>query len=404
MPTFGFFLRARKRSFFACTLALCLTIVCAPAALAKVDPARVERLVIEVVQPVVETYNIPGMALALTIDGEPYLFTLGVVSEENNEPVTEHTLFEIGSVSKTFTATLAAYAEVKGALSLSDPASRHLPELRGSAMDGISLINLATHTAGHFPLQVPDEIQSNRELLAYVKQWQPQYFPGTSRTYTNPGIGLLGLVSAHKLRQPFAEAMQQHVFQGLGLGDTYIHVPAEKMSSYAQGYNRNGEPVRMDMGVIGEESYGVKSSVADLARYLGIQMQLVKTGRDLSKALALTRKGHFKTEFYVQDLVWEQYSLPVAADTLMRGNSRRMIREDHPVEPIRPPLAPQQNVLINKTGATGGFSTYVAFIPEKRFGFVMLANRQFANEVRVQMLLDVLQALHPEVLARTRPQ
>lgn len=396
--------RIHSRSLLTPVLALCLTIFGSSSVLANVDPERVERVVADAVQPVVETYQVPGMALALTIDGEPYLFTMGTLSEESGEPVTEHTLFEIGSVSKTFTATLAAYAEVKGALSLTDPVSLHLSELRGSAMDGVSLINLATHTAGHFPLQVPAEIQSNRELLAYVSQWQPQYFPGTSRTYSNPGIGLLGLVTARKLREPYAEAMQKHVFQGLGLGDTYIHVPKEKMSSYAQGYNRSGEPVRMDMGVIGEESYGVKSSVADLARYLGIQMQLVKTGRDLTKALALTRKGYFKTEFYVQDLVWEQYSLPLAADTLMRGNSRRMVREDHPVDPIRPPLAPQQNVLINKTGSTGGFSTYVAFIPEKRFGFVMLANKYFANEARVQVLLDVLQALYPDVLDGKAPQ
>lgn len=396
--------RIHSRSLLTPVLALCLTIFGSSSVLANVDPERVERVVADAVQPVVETYQVPGMALALTIDGEPYLFTMGTLSEESGEPVTEHTLFEIGSVSKTFTATLAAYAEVKGALSLTDPVSLHLSELRGSAMDGVSLINLATHTAGHFPLQVPAEIQSNRELLAYVSQWQPQYFPGTSRTYSNPGIGLLGLVTARKLREPYAEAMQKHVFQGLGLGDTYIHVPKEKMASYAQGYNRSGEPVRMDMGVIGEESYGVKSSVADLARYLGIQMQLVKTGRDLTKALALTRKGYFKTEFYVQDLVWEQYSLPLAADTLMRGNSRRMVREDHPVDPIRPPLAPQQNVLINKTGSTGGFSTYVAFIPEKRFGFVMLANKYFANEARVQVLLDVLQALYPDVLDGKAPQ
>ncbi len=367
-------------------------------AFAKTDPDHLEQVVIQTLQPVVEKHNPPGIALALIIDGEPYFFTLGVASQDTKEPVTEHTLFEIGSVSKTFTATLAAYAEVRGVLSLGDPVSRHLPDLRGSAMDGVSLLNLATHTAGHFPLQVPAEIENNRQLLAYLSQWQPQYFPGTSRTYANPGIGLLGLITARKLRQPFAEAMQQYVFQGLGLGDTYIQVPDEKMSHYARGHNRSGTPVRVDMGVLGEEAYGVKSSAADLSRYLGIQMQLVKTGRDLERALATTRKGYFKTEFYVQDLVWEQYALPVAVETLMQGNSPAMVREDQPVEAIRPPLAPQQNVLINKTGSTGGFSTYVAFIPQKRFGFVMLANKYFSNEARIEVLYGILNGLMPEVI------
>ena len=195
---------------------------------ARVDPEQLEQLVVDAIQPVVEKYQIPGMALALTIDGEPYFFNMGETALKDGAPVTEHTLFEIGSVSKTFTATLATYAELTDALSLEDPVSRHLPELRDSAMDGVTLLNLATHTAGHFPLQVPAEIESNQQLLAYLKQWQPQYFPGTSRTYANPGIGLLGLIAAKKLRQPFATAMEEKIFQGLGLGDTFIKVPEKK--------------------------------------------------------------------------------------------------------------------------------------------------------------------------------
>ncbi|MCK7596584.1 beta-lactamase [Microbulbifer sp. CAU 1566] len=377
-------------------MALCVS-ASSFAAPARVDPEKLQALVVDAIRPVVEKYEVPGMALALTVDGEPYFFNMGETSAEAGNLVTEHTLFEIGSVSKTFTATLAAYAELTGALSLKDPVSLHLPELRGSAMDGVTLLNLATHTAGHFPLQVPSDIENNRQLLAYLKQWQPQYFPGTSRTYANPGIGLLGLITAEKLRQPYAKVMQEKIFQGLGLGDTYISVPAEKMSDYAQGYNRDDKAVRVNIGVLGEEAYGVKSSAADLVRYLGIHMQLVQASPELEKALAATREGHFKTEFYVQDLVWEQYALPVRADTLLQGNSRMMITEDHPVEPIRPPLAPQKNVLINKTGSTSGFSTYVAFIPEQRFGFVLLANKYFPNDARIEVLYKILQVLLPEV-------
>ena len=168
------------------------------------------------------------------------------------------------------------------------------------------------------------------------------------------------------------------------------------MSQYASGHNRDNSPVRVNIGVLGEEAYGVKSSSADLARYLGIHMQLVQASPELDKALAATRKGYFNTEFYVQDLVWEQYALPLKPDMLLQGNSRMMITDDQPVESIRPPLAPQKNVLINKTGSTGGFSTYVAFIPEKRFGFVMLANKYFPNDARIQMLLKILNETLPE--------
>ncbi|AQQ68973.1 class C beta-lactamase [Microbulbifer agarilyticus] len=365
----------------------------------KISADQLEAAVVEAIQPVVEKYQVPGMALALTIDGEAHFFNLGETALEDGAPITEHTLFEVGSVSKTFTATLAAYAEVKGALDFAKPVSTYLPPLRGSAMDRVSVLNLATHTAGHFPLQVPSEVQDEEQLLSYFRDWQPQYSPGSKRTYSNPGSGLLGLVAARSLNQPFAEAMDQHIFRGLGLSETYVQVPAEKMLDYAEGHNRRHEPVRVNMGLLGEEAYGVRASAADLTRYIAAQMQLVKVDEDLQRALEKTRSGYFSTKYYVQDMVWEQYALPLERTRLLAGNNWKNINGDRPVDAIQPPMAPQQNVLINKTGSTGGFSTYVAFIPQQRFGFVMLANKYFPNQARVEMLYALLQSLLPAVVA-----
>ena len=64
--------------------------------------------------------------------------------------MTPETLFEIGSVSKTFTATLAGYALTQDKMRLDDRASQHWPALQGSRFDGISLLDLATYTAGGF--------------------------------------------------------------------------------------------------------------------------------------------------------------------------------------------------------------------------------------------------------------
>ncbi|MBN8429994.1 beta-lactamase [Microbulbifer salipaludis] len=360
---------------------------------------QLEAAVIDAIQPVVEKHRIPGMALALTIEGEPYFFNLGETALEGGEPVTEHTLFEIGSVSKTFTATLAAYAQVKGALDFNAPVSTYLPALRGSAMGDVSVLNLATHTAGHFPLQLPAELRSEDELLAYFRNWQPQYTPGSKRTYANPGSGLLGVLAARSLNQPFAQAMQDAVFRGLGLGHTFIEVPEENMVGYAEGHNREHQPVRVTIGLLGEEAYGVRSSAADLTRYLAAQMELIRVAPEIQQALRITRQGYFRTDYYVQDMVWEQYALPLNKAHLLAGNSRVMLRHDHPVTAISPPLPLQRNVLINKTGSTGGFSTYVAFIPEKKFGFVLLANKYFPNDERVAMLYGILQAILPEVIA-----
>lgn len=100
------------------------------------------------------------MAIAVTIDGKNYFYNYGVASRESQQRITSETLFEIGSLSKTFTATWASYEQVNGNLSLSDSASKYLPSLSSSSFDNISLLNLATHTAGGLPLQVPDNISN----------------------------------------------------------------------------------------------------------------------------------------------------------------------------------------------------------------------------------------------------
>ena len=139
------------------------------------------------VRPLMEREGIPGMAVGVVSNGQSYVFDYGVASRATGKPVSGDTLFEIGSVSKTFTATLAAYAQVGGQLSLADPVSNYLPSLRGSHFDGVSLLNLGTPTSGGLPLQVPDDVTNDDQLMQYFQNWKPTYAPGTYRTLRQPG-------------------------------------------------------------------------------------------------------------------------------------------------------------------------------------------------------------------------
>ncbi|MDB5806286.1 MAG: beta-lactamase family protein [Betaproteobacteria bacterium] len=69
------------------------------------DPHQVQGIVDAAAMPVMQKYAIPGMAVGVTLKGQRYLFDYGVASLETRKPVTRETLFELGSVSKTFTAT-----------------------------------------------------------------------------------------------------------------------------------------------------------------------------------------------------------------------------------------------------------------------------------------------------------
>ena len=357
---------------------------------------KIKGVVDRAIRPVMAKYSVPGMAVAITVAGKVYVFDYGVASTQTREPVTRDTLFELGSVSKTFTATLASYAQVSGTLSLSDKTGKYLPQLRGSPFgDEVSLLNLGTHTPGGLPLQVPDAVQNNDQLMQYFKAWQPTYPPGTYRTYNNPGIGTLGLITAKSMGKNFAVLLEQRLFPALGLTSTYINVPATKMANYAQGYTTKNTPIRMAPGVLSPEAYGVKTTAADMIRFVEANMKLIKLNEKLQRAIVATHTGYFKIKggAMTQDLIWEQYSYPVALTTLLQGNSSAMIFNATPVEQLTPPQAPRTDVWVNKTGSTNGFGAYVAFVPQKRLGIVILANKNFPIDDRVTAAYNIIASL-----------
>ncbi|MCP8467034.1 beta-lactamase [Pseudomonas sp. ZM23] len=344
-------------------------------------------------EAVMREHGIAGLAIGVTDHGEQRFYNFGVASKATRLPVTSDTLFEIGSVSKTFTATLAAFAQAAGKLSLSESPARYMPELRGSALDKVTLINLATHTAGGFPLQLPDTLETPAQLTGYYKAWQPQYPAGSQRSYANPSVGLLGIATARALGIPFKTAMQRNVFAPMGLSNTHIDVPVTRQGYYAQGYDKDDAPVRVNPGVVADEAYGVKTSSRDLLRFVQAQLGQVRLGAKLQAALDATRTGYYKVGPMTQDLIWEQYAYPPRLQDLQEYNGGRMIQQSQAVTAIVPPLPPQQNVWLNKTGATAGFGAYVAFVPSQQRGIVLLANRNYPNEARVKLAYDILSRL-----------
>jgi CubicO group peptidase (beta-lactamase class C family) len=366
----------------------------------RAGQAEAKDAVDAVILPLMREQKIPGMAVAVTIDGKSYFFNYGVASRETQQPVTSDTLFEIGSISKTFTATLASYAQLQGDLSLTDSVSKHLPSLRGSSFDHVSLINLATHTAGGLPLQVPDEIKNADQLMDYLKRWKPAYAAGTDRTYSNISIGLLGLITAQSMHQSFEDAMEKQLFVGLGMRRSYIKVPADQMNRYAQGYTKKDEPIRVSPGVLDSEAYGVKSTSADMIRFIAANMDADKLNEELRRAIVATHTGYFTAGELTQDLIWEQYPYPIELRRLLDGNSPAMIFEDQPATRLTEPLQPQPNVLIDKTGSTNGFGAYVAFIPAKKMGVVLLANKSYPIDARVTAAFEILTRLDGLVVSK----
>ena len=383
-------------NFRAMTLMVTTFLACATSAISDAaddQQDRIRSVVTQVIQPMLVNDAIHGMAVGVIAGGKHYVFNYGVASTSTRKPVTSDTLFELGSVSKTLTATLASNAQVSGHLSLSDQTGKYLPFLKNSEFGKITLLDLGTHTPGGLPLQVPDDIGDSDQLMQYFKEWRPAYAPGTYRTYSNLSIGALGLITAKSMGQDFSELMEHHLFPALGMNSSYINVPAARLDDYAEGYTKQGAPIRMAPGVLSSEAYGIKTTAGDMVRFVEANMNLLPLDQKLQRAIKDTHTGYFKAGAMTQDLIWEQYQYPVTLKTLLDGNSSAMIFNATPVTGLVPPQEPRDDVWINKTGSTNGFGAYVAYVPRLRLGIVILANKNFPIGDRVTAAYQILTTL-----------
>ncbi|RRI13445.1 PDC family class C beta-lactamase [Pseudomonas aeruginosa] len=368
-----------------------------PAIAGEAPADRLKALVDAAVQPVMKANDIPGLAVAISLKGEPHYFSYGLASKEDGRRVTPETLFEIGSVSKTFTATLAGYALAQDKMRLDDRASQHWPALQGSRFDGISLLDLATYTAGGLPLQFPDSVQKDQaQIRDYYRQWQPTYAPGSQRRYSNPSIGLFGYLAARSLGQPFERLMEQQVFPALGLEQTHLDVPEAALAQYAQGYGKDDRPLRVGPGPLDAEGYGVKTSAADLLRFVDANLHPERLDRPWAQALDATHRGYYKVGDMTQGLGWEAYDWPISLKRLQAGNSTPMALQPHRIARLPAPQALEGQRLLNKTGSTNGFGAYVAFVPGRDLGLVILANRNYPNAERVKIAYAILSGLEQQ--------
>ncbi|MFM4804760.1 class C beta-lactamase [Aeromonas bivalvium] len=355
-------------------------------------PDALRQTVDATIKPLLKEHHIPGMAVAVLKDGKAHYFNYGMANQESGQRVSDQTLFEIGSVSKTLTATLGAYALIKGGFQLDDKVSQHAAWLKGSAFDGITMGELATYSAGGLPLQFPDEVDSTDKMRAYYRQWTPAYPAGSHRQYSNPSIGLFGHLAAQSLGQPFERLMSQTLLPGLGLEHTYLKVPAAAMANYAYGYSKEGKPIRVNPGVLADEAYGIKTNSADLLKF--VEANMAYQGDDgIKRAMALTRTGFYSVGEMTQGLGWEMYDYPLSLAELQAGNSADMAFKAHGVTPIAKPVVAKGETLFNKTGSTNGFGAYVAFVPAQSIGIVMLANRNYPNEARIEAAHAILSRL-----------
>ncbi|EJB8410111.1 ADC family extended-spectrum class C beta-lactamase [Acinetobacter baumannii] len=351
---------------------------------------EIKKLVDQNFKPLLEKYDVPGMAVGIIQNNKKYEMYYGLQSVQDKKAVNSSTIFELGSVSKLFTATAGGYAKNKGKISFDDKSGKYWKELKNTPIDQVNLLQLATYTSGNLALQFPDEVQTDQQVLTFFKDWQPKNPIGEYRQYSNPSIGLFGKVVALSMNKPFDQVLEETIFPALGLKHSYVNVPKTQMQNYAFGYNQENQPIRVNPGPLDAPAYGVKSTLPDMLSFIHANLNPQKYPADIQRAINETHQGFYQVNTMYQALGWEEFSYPATLQTLLDSNSEQIVMKPNKVTAISKEPSVK---MYHKTGSTNGFGTYIVFIPKENIGLVMLTNKRIPNEERIKAAYAVLSAI-----------
>lgn len=370
----------RKYFIFLISIFICISSAASPL------KAKVDNIII----PFMKKHHIPGLAVGITVHGKDYYFNYGVKSLATNAPVTKHTLFEIASITKTFTTTLAAILQTENKINIRNRVSDYFPSLKGTVFDNVTLLNLATHTSG---LPISNKaLETKQQLIEFFKKWQGPKKPiGRKRIYSNLGIQLLGMTLAMHSRQSYPELLREKILVPLKMTSTFIKVPKSRLHDYAMGYNQAMQPVRLPQDMLMISADGIRTTSRDMIKYLKANMGLLPLTAPLKEAFRYAHTGYYKIPGMIQDLGWDQLPLPLTTNNLMQVFSSAYLNAAASV--IKHPTIAEQNAVFNKTGMSSGFVSYTIFVPKQQLGIVLLANKAIPTLDKVLLGREIYQVL-----------
>jgi CubicO group peptidase (beta-lactamase class C family) len=224
-------------------------------------------------------FGIPGVAVGVWVDGQEVHACYGVTSVDNPLPVDQGTLYLLGSVTKTYTATALMRLVADGRVELDAPVRRYVPELRlkdERVAAEVTVLNLLNHTSGLDWGIVVDTGEGDDALALYVAKLAELELiapPGTRASYSQAGYNLAGRVVEKVTGLTYERAVASLVFEPLGLSHSFFARDDIMTRRFAVGHNR-GEDGTLSIARLWRRSRGdnpgggIASSVADQLRWV----------------------------------------------------------------------------------------------------------------------------------------
>ena len=323
--------------------------------------------------------------IAATIDhGQTKIFTAGG-SGVPGIALDGNTVFEIGSITKVFTASLLADMVARGDVKLDDPVAKYLPKsVRVPSRGGkqITLLDLATQTSGlpRLPSNLNPKDQNNPyadytvdQLYAFLSGYELTRDIGAQYEYSNLGVGLLGHALALRAAKGYEDLLTERILRPLGMNDTRITLNPSMKSRLAPGHSASGAVVaNWDLPTLAGAG-ALRSTANDLLKFLAANLD--STSTPLSRVLAMT---HF-------------------ARRDVNDGQMRIGLNWHILNSFGHPI-------VWHNGGTGGYRSFIAFDDTNKRGVVVLSDQVVAPDDIGFHLLDERAPLTPAVALKVRTE
>jgi len=325
--------------------------------------SKLDSTVDQAISAYIQTYGNVGVSAGIFYNGRSYYYNYGEHKKGSEILPDQHTIYDIGSTTKTFTATLLAIAVEQEKVKLETPILKFLPDSVAENPDlkEITFKDLANHTSGlpfdpvnlaHTITDVdqPFDDYGIKDMFSFLKHFKQTRHPGAMYGYSNLGSGLLGVLLEKIYQQSYPDLVRQYITAPLQMNETVCTIDTTKFKNLAQGYGKGSEPVPF-INMIALQAAGViKSSAFDLLSYS--KAQLFTANPVLRKAVELTHRTTFNDGSNMIGLGWYNLS--------------------------------EDPNLLQHSGSTTGYRSYICVDLSKQIALVILTNNN--TPVRIAMI------------------
>lgn len=320
-------------------------------------------------------YNVNGSSFVVVHDGKVVVNKgYGYADKEKKIPVTKDTVFQIASVSKTFTALAVMQQVDKGKLKLDQDVQKYLGGLQIPNKTGkpLTLFDMLTYTSGvDFPdlttMTGPEFVNNSIPMKEFFSKHMPTVVrpPGEAYTYDNVAFALAGFAVENVTSTPFSKYMEKNIFKQLDMKSTSMSFTPDLLERMATHYDPTGDPIPTSgSGLMDAPQGGILSTAEDMSKYMIMQLQ---KGKFKDKEI-VSKKSMDMMHAYQ---VFDDKTIPVAT-----------IGFETPFNEF----ANGQHVVI-KGGSMPGHQSMLILVPEQKTAFFMSYNNDST------MSIDVYEAL-----------